>query len=200
MIPTNPHRKRIGLVALIVAVLFAAGCSATVEPESKTAAPASAPADPGTPPAQPDSTEPGPADNQQPPDPGIAKVGASEWFEYDDGVQVQVTSLETFTLGEYAISGSQGDTGVIATVTIKNGTGGVFDASMCTVLLTYGPNGNATEREYNEYGFEGSIPPGKTRTAKYDFGTVPGKHLDELMVEVSPSWDHAPAFFEGGAN
>jgi hypothetical protein len=146
-----------------------------------------------TPPAVPEPEE------TEAPVAEIAKVGADEWFAYEDGIEVQVTKVEPYTLGEHAMEGNPGDPGVIVTVTIKNDTAAVFDASMAEVLVTYGPNGNATEREYDEAGFEGSIPPGKSATAKYDFSVVPQKDQDELLIQVSPDWDHVPTFFEGAA-
>ena len=129
----------------------------------------------------------------------IAKVGPDEWFEYTDGIEVQVTKLEAFELGPDAFSGAAGELGVVVTVTLKNGTGAVFDASMADVQVTYGPNGDPTEREYDEEGFTGSIPPGKNGTAKFDFGTVPAKYLKDILVQVAPSFDHQPSFFEGAA-
>jgi hypothetical protein len=111
-----------------------------------------------------------------------------------------VTKVEPYKLGQYALVGNPGDPGVIVTVTIKNGTDVVFDTSLADVLVTYGPNGEATEREYDEEGFAGNIPPGRTATAKYDFAVVPTEHQDELLIEVTPSWDHEPSFFEGSAS
>jgi hypothetical protein len=146
-----------------------------------------------TPPAQPDTPEPEPESE-------IAKVGPDEWFTYEDGVEVQVTKVEPYTLGEYAMVGNPGDPGVIVTVTIKNGTSAVFDATLADVQVTYGPNGDTTEREYDEAGFTGSIPPGRAATAKFDFAVVPTEHHDELLIEVSPSWDHQPSFFQGSAS
>jgi hypothetical protein len=74
-----------------------------------------------------------------------------------------VTKVEPYKLGQYALVGNPGDPGVIVTVTIKNGTDVVFDTSLADVLVTYGPNGEATEREYDEEGFAGNIPPGTSR-------------------------------------
>ena len=90
-----------------------------------------------TPPAVPEPEE------TEAPVAEIATAGADEWFTYEDGIEVQVTKVEPHTLGEYAISGNPGDPGVIVTVTIKNDTAAVFDATMADVLVTYGPNGNA---------------------------------------------------------
>lgn len=205
--PQPPARKPrrwpwiVAIVAALVIGVSLASIGDTEDPTVKTASPSPAahptPADePDTPPAQPEEEEPEPEPES---DETIAKIGNDEWFEYEDGLEVQVTKAESFTLGEYAFSGDAGETGVVVTVTIKNGTGVAFDTSLGDVFVTYGPNGNSTEREYDEAGFEGNIPPGKTATAKHDFGVVPEKHLDDILVEVVPSWDHSSSFFEGSA-
>ena len=59
-----------------------------------------------------------------------------------------------------------------------------------------GPNGVVAERGYEHFGFSGSVPPGQTVTADYDF-VVPEEHLGQLLVELSPTWDHDPSFFRG---
>jgi hypothetical protein len=187
-------RRIIGALAA-VAVLVGGGCATTdAERATTTDSPAATATEPATPPAQPvDTPEPAP-------DPGIAAVGPDEWFTYEDGLEVQVTGVESMTLGQNAFTGSPGDPGAIVTVTIKNGTPGVFDASLADVLVTYGPNGDPTEREYDEVGFTGSLPPGEVGTAQYDFGVIPLEMQSDLLIEVIPSFEHESSFFEGAAS
>lgn len=124
----------------------------------------------------------------------IAQIGPDDWFTWDDGVEAQVTSIEQFTPEYDSTPGPD----VVATVTIRNGTDATIDAMMSTANLYAGPNGAQAEEEYSFYGFEGSIPPGQTATAKWAW-TVPQEHLGQLRVEFSPSYEHDPAFFEGSA-
>lgn len=186
------------------AVLLVAGCGgasngATKQSAQPTTAPTSAavtPVDATTPPAVEETTPP-------PDNPSVAKVGATQWFTYEDGLKVQVTRLGRFKIGPYAAGGKPGGTGVIVTVTIRNGSKATFDTSSVQITVTSGPNGDAADTVYDSDkglsgGFEGSIPPGRVKTAKAGFA-VPAAHMGQIQVEIQPSYEHNSSFFEGVA-
>ena len=196
------------LAALAVVGLAVTGCAAneatkqtatTGASSSSTPAPTEgdSPFDDTAPPAVEETPTPTPEE------PGIAKVGATEWFTYEDGLKVQVTKLTRFKIGEYAAGGKPGGTGVIVTVTIRNGTKKVFDANSVQINVTSGPNGDAADTVYDSDkalsgGFEGSVPAGRVKTAKAGFA-VPAAHMKDVQVEIVPSYEHDPSFFEGAA-
>jgi uncharacterized protein DUF4352 len=153
-----------------------------------------APYDPTTPPAAEETTPPPAATSD------VAKVGAAQWFDYEDGLRVQVTKVQRFRISSTAAGGKPGDQGVKVTVTIQNKTGSTFDANLASVKLQSGPNGDEADTVYDSAsnigsGFEGSIVNGRKKTAVYGFA-VPKGHK-AVMVEVAPSWDHDASHFEG---
>jgi hypothetical protein len=75
----------------------------------------------------------------------------------------------------------------VATITVKNGTAAVLDLTLADAILYGGPNGVQAEDEYSFWGFEGSIPPGGTATAKFSW-SLPAEYLDELRLEFAPTW------------
>lgn len=205
--PKKKHPIRNALLiggAAFAVLIVAIGLSATSggpKVESEGTAPAvaetttTAPVE-TTPPAVEEPTP-----TPTPEDSGIATVGAKQWFTYTDGLQVQVTKLTRFKISSTAAGGKPGDVGVIATVTIKNGSGEVFDASMGQISLAAGPNGDEADTVYDSEagvmgGFDGSIPKGRSKTVKVGFA-VSKAHLSKLVVEVTPSWEHDASFFEG---
>lgn len=135
------------------------------------------------------------------PDPSIAKVGATQWFTYEDHLQVQVTRMARFKISSYAAGGKPGDVGVAVTVTIKNGTGQTFDASSADLTLAAGPNGDQADTVFDgdnglTGGFQGPIPAGRSKTAKFGFA-VTKTQLSKLVAEVTPGYDYTGTFFEG---
>ena len=210
--PKRTGRTVLIVVASVVAgmIVTIGGCTALIggalssdEPAKQTsgAAPAvaetTAPKPTETTPPAVEETTPAPS----PTDSGIASVGAKQWFTYTDGIQVQVTKLVRFKISSSAAGGQPGDVGVVATITIKNGSGDTFDTSLADVKLTAGPNGDEADQVFDSAnningGFTGSIPNGRSKTAKVGFA-VSKAHLSKLVVEVTPSWDHDASFFEG---
>ncbi|TCC55985.1 DUF4352 domain-containing protein [Kribbella pittospori] len=167
-----------------------ASTTASLPSESQTSA---SPADP------PASEEPTatPTDEDR-----VAKVGATQWFEYSDGMKVQVTSLKRFRISQYAAGGKPGDVGVIATVTLQNGSTNTFDTGLVDVKLASGPNGDQAESVFDTDqnlggGFEGSILPGKKKTARYGFAIPKANVSSTLQLEVAPGWDYEGSHFEG---
>lgn len=126
----------------------------------------------------------------------VVHIGAQEWFEWTDGIQAQVTSLTTF-VPDY--DDSPGVPDVVATITVKNGSPVVYDATQATASLYGGPNGVQADEEYSFYGFEGSIPPGATATAKWAWA-LPQEHFGQVRVEFAPSYEHYSGFFEGAVS
>lgn len=187
--------------AVVLVVAGCGGASNGATKQSTTTAPTSsstagdAPLDSTTPPAVEETTPP-----PTPDEPGIAKVGATQWFTYEDGLKVQVTKLTRKKIGPYASGGSPGGTAVVVTVTIRNGTGKAFDSSLADVKVAHGPNGDQAEQVFDSgiEEFSGSIPNGRSRTAQYEFA-VPKAHYGQVQVEVAPSWEHNSSVFEGVA-
>lgn len=199
--------NKIHAVVAAVAVLAVAGCGAGSNGATKqSAGPSTAPTSSSTAGDAPlDSTTPPAVEETTPPpdEPSIAKVGATQWFTYEDGLKVQVTKLSKFKIGQYAAGGTPGGTGVIVTVTIRNGTKATFDTSDVQITVTSGPNGDAADTVYDSDkglagGFEGSIPAGRVKTARAGFA-VPAGHLGQVQIEIQPSYEHNSSFFEGAA-
>ncbi|TDU88822.1 uncharacterized protein DUF4352 [Kribbella voronezhensis] len=215
-LPPQPVKKRHALrntliVLSVGLIVFAGGCVAGLAngvneaTKDSTAAKADAPAasSPATQPSQtsepPASAEPTatPTDEDH-----VAKVGATQWFEYSDGMKVQVTNLKRFRISQYAVGGKPGDVGVIVTVTLQNMSSNTFDTSLVDVKLASGPNGDQAESVFDSDqnlggGFEGSILPGKKKTARYGFA-IPRTHVSSLLqLEVAPGWDYEGSHFEG---
>lgn len=197
--------KKITATLTAAVVLLVAGCGGASNGATKQAA-ASAPTSSSTAGDAPlDSTTPPAVEETTPPpdEPAIAKVGATQWFTYEDGLKVQVTKLARFKIGPYAAGGKPGGTGVVVTVTIRNGSKATFDASSVQITVTSGPNGDAADTVYDgdkglSGGFEGSIPAGRVKTAKAGFA-VPAAHMGQIQVEIQPSYEHNSSFFEGAA-
>jgi hypothetical protein len=203
------QRIAVAVIATAGLVLTGCGSGATATKQSASPSPASTTSETyeqcsdgalrvkcdDSPPAVDETTTP-------PPDePAVAKVGATEWFTYEDGLKVQVTKLARFKIGPYAAGGKPGGTGVIVTVTIRNGSKATFDAGDVTITVTSGPNGDAADTVYDSDkglsgGFQGSIPAGRVKTAKAGFA-VPAAHMGQIQVEVQPSYEHNSSFFEG---
>lgn len=193
--------KRVLTVAAVTAAAAVALMGCTVEAAEKETADSASRAK--APAVDDDAADPEIEDRTEETSSDIAKLGASDWYTYEDGLQAQVTKAAPYTIGEYAAGGQPGGQGVVVTVTLKNGTGGAFDADLTQVSVSSGPNGDEAERVYDSGtvsadGHSGSIAPGRSKTARYAYA-VPASHLDDLMIEVAPSWEHAPAFFEGAA-
>ena len=219
-VPPNPPKKRHVLRNVVIAlsaafVLVVGGCiavlassvnEATKETTAKKAEAPPASSSPSStrpssaatePPATTEPTAP-PTDAEE----RVAKVGATQWFEYSDGMKVQVTSLKRFRISQYAAGGKPGDMGVVVTVTIQNGSSSTFEAGLVDVKVASGPNGDQAESVFDSDqnlggGFEGSILPGKKKTARYGFA-IPKAHVSStLQLEVAPGWDYEGSHFEG---
>ena len=67
------------------------------------------------------------------------------------------------------------------------------------VDVSYGEYGDPAWDLYEFNGFVGTISRGRSKMAKYEFLVEDKKGLNDLVIEVTPSWDHDSAFFEGAA-
>lgn len=191
-------RKSVAALGALLLAGLALGCAA--QESTKQTADQSA-----TPPAvvegegldTPEATEPAS-------EPAIAKVGSAEWFKYPDGLQIQVTKLKRFTVSDDDVGEAKpGDSAVLVTITIKNGSPRTVDIDGTSVHVSHGPNGDESESVYSGHGigsgFTGSIPPNRSRTATYGF-VVPKAHLNQVAIEVDPGFlDYESAHFEGAA-
>jgi hypothetical protein len=130
-------------------------------------------------------------------DTGPVKIGKT--FTYDDGLKVSVVSAKKDTAGQDPIEGSPGDPTAIITVKITNGTAKKFGAGDVWVDVSYGKNGDLASDLYEYNGFVGTIQSGRSKMAKYEFLVEDKKDLNDLVIEVTPSWDHDSAIFEGAA-
>ncbi|GAA1630513.1 hypothetical protein GCM10009744_18240 [Kribbella alba] len=78
----------------------------------------------------------------------MAKVGATQWFTYSDGLKAQVTSLKRFRISQYAAGGKPGDIGVIVTVTLQKSASSTFDTSRAEVIAS-GANGDQADTVFD---------------------------------------------------
>jgi cytoskeletal protein RodZ len=216
-LPPEPVKKRHALRNTVIVlsvgfIVFAGGCVAVLAnglndaTKETTATKAEVPAasSPATQPSATTSEAPASAEPTTTPteEDRAAKVGATQWFEYSDGMKAQVTSLKRFRISQYAAGGKPGDVGVIVTVTLQNGSSNTFDTSLVDVKLASGPNGDQADPVFDSDqnlggGFEGTILPGKKKTARYGFA-IPKTHVSStLELEVAPGWDYEGSHFEG---
>ncbi len=165
-VPPNPPKKRHVLRNVVIAlsaafVLVVGGCiavlassvnEATKETTAKKAEAPPASSSPSTPPSSAATEPPATTEPTAPPtdaEERVAKVGAAQWFEYSDGMKVQVTSLKRFRISQYAAGGKPGDLGVIVTVTMQNGSSSTFEAGLVDVKVASGPNGDQAESVFD---------------------------------------------------
>lgn len=187
------------IIGVVAAVAILGGCAAPKAATKETvggttSAPATAPA------TTPETSAPAVEETTpSPEEPSVAKVGATEWFTYDDGLKVQVTKLARYKVGQATATGSAGDPAVVITVTIRNGSKKTADLSLTTLKVAVGANGDQAEEVYDENygtGFEGSATPGRAKTAKFAFLVPKGRQA--LDIEVEPGFlDYDSAHFEG---
>ena len=198
----------------LAAALAVAGCSsdqasnraAAPAPGSPTAAASTPPT--SAPPAAPSAGSPSPTRSSPSPagssaDEGPVKIGPGEYVSYESGLEVRVPKLTTFRISDTGAGGQPGQRGLVATVSIKNGTSERFDLGSVIVNARAGSEGEQAESVYDSErgvggGFEGTLAPGRTATARYGFAVDP-EDLDQIQIEVRPDYDRDPALFEGSA-
>lgn len=118
--------------------------------------------------------------------PTVAAYG--DTYTYTDGLAVTVSKVKAYTPSEWAAGTHHGDTAVILTVKITNGTKKAFDTSLIEVDAKAGAEGAATDDIFDDGvgdGFTGTIVPGSTATAKFAYD-IPKGASGKLDVEVQP--------------
>ena len=128
------------------------------------------------------------------------KIGSGS-FTYSDGLKVLVPSAVSFTPSQTSAGGRPGQTGVLVTVTITNGTTGPVDLALAEVKVTAGAAGNQADPIFDSAqgigsGFSGSVLPGHSQTTKFGFSVAPSD-LNDVIVHVTPGLHYDPASFEG---
>ena len=151
---------------------------------------------------KPESSSPSPestAESSDEPDGDTGPVKIGQTFTYDDGLKVSVVSAKKDTAGQDPVEGSAGDPTAIITVRITNGTAKKFGAGDVWVDVSYGENGDSAWDLYEFNGFVGTISSGRSKMAKYEFLVEDKKGLNDLVIEITPSYDRGPVIFEGAA-
>jgi hypothetical protein len=151
---------------------------------------------------EPESNSPSPestAESSDEPDGDTGPVKIGQTFTYDDGLKVSVVSAKKDTAGQDPVEGRPGDPTAIITVKITNGTAKKFGAGDVWVDVSYGKNGDSAWDLYEFDGFVGAISSGRSKMAKYEFLVEDKKGLNDLVIEVTPSYDRGPVIFEGAA-
>lgn len=124
-------------------------------------------------------------------DSGTATFG--ETWEYDDGLTVTVSAPEAFSPTDTAAGGEAFDHHVKFTVTVVNGTGAPFDPSMITESVQ---SDNMEGDAVFDDGLEGApmttVLDGRETTFDVGYGV---SNPDDIVLEVSPSFEHDSAIF-----
>lgn len=192
------YRRTAAAFAAVLA-LTVAGCGGGQQATKQSGANPPASTAPTSAPTSTDTVPPAAEETTATPDePSVAKIGATQWFTYEDGVKVQVTKAVRYKIGPYASGGTPGGPGMVVTVTIRNSSKATVDLSGATVKATYGSNGDEAEQVFDETygsGFSGTATPGKAKTAKFAFALPKGRQ--SVDIEVAPGYEYNTSHFEG---
>jgi hypothetical protein len=181
----------IGLLLLIGGWLAITGSAVNAADEALSETSASLKPESNSPSAEPTTESSDDPDG----DTGPVKIGQT--FTYEDGLKVSVVSAKKDTAGQDPVEGRPGDPTAIITIKITNGTAKKFGAGDVWVDVSYGENGDSAWDLYEFDGFVGTISSGRSKMAKYEFLVEDKKGLNDLVIEVTPSYDRAPVIFEG---
>ena len=122
-------------------------------------------------------------------------VAGKESYTFEDGLSISIGNLRKGKVPQGY--DHPGEPAVRFDVRVTNGTEFRMDAGSVDVNVVYGPDGRASDSFLSvgdDYGFEGTIVKGKSKTVGYTF-EVPAKHQDEIIIEVTPDYDRNPAVF-----
>jgi hypothetical protein len=178
-----------------------AGASAVASaPAGATSgAPATSPSDAATPPRDPGAgVKPGGGGTA-----GSGQIGQTS-VSYPSGLTVSVTSAIQYLPSDDAIGTVAGNTGVVLTVRIENGSTQPLDTEYLTVALRTGAALTQAAQIFdaaNDYGtgLTGTIAAGETTEAKYAFD-VPASDLSVLNAVITPDLrSPRSAIFTGSA-
>jgi len=122
-------------------------------------------------------------------------VAGKQAVTYDDGLVISVGNLKRGRVPDY--NDHPGEPMVRFDVRIKNGSALRMSGDSATVSLSYGVDGREADSVYleNSEGLTGTIAKGRNKTGTYAF-EVPAKHMQNLVIEVAPDYEHDPALFE----
>jgi hypothetical protein len=176
------------IIAAMLAAVALAGC-----------APVSSKVDPAAPPAAASggsSSSPDKSDG----DDRTAKIG--EWIRAADGLTWTVTKISATRVSQWAAGGHPGDPALVVSVRIKNGTKHRIDLTQVQVSVRTGADGDDAEQVFDVDagwdGFDGTLAPGRTASAKCAFAVDSRKALRQVAIEVAPGFDYESGTFEGG--
>ena len=145
-------------------------------------------------PTEPEVTDPDSVDSQEV-DVGQAIFG--ETFTYEDGVSITVDPPEIFSPSEFAAH-DEAPSYVRFTITLVNDSTDSFDASFALTNAQSGQSEAAGIYDFDQ-GLEGpphtSLLPGRTVSWDVGFGV---EDPEDVVLEISPSWDHEAAIFVSG--
>lgn len=120
---------------------------------------------------------------------GTGEIGQTA-VTYPSGITVGIASAVQYTPGSQAIGTAAGNTGVVLTVRVTNGSSQPLDTEYLTVALRSGPELEESAQIFdaaNDYGIglTGTIAAGETARADYAFD-LPPSGLSLLNVVVTP--------------
>jgi hypothetical protein len=195
---------RRALVALLAAAVLG-GCSSS-DPGVQ----------PGDGPANTETTYHGPVEGEPMPDESGQESAAErppasfkEKYVYPDGLEVEITRIK---LGRLTAAEAEswnevtdmklkkGAGRVTFTTRIRNGSNKIIEISASTTIA-YGPDGEVAEKIFYDGdspigSLDGKLVPGKARSST-DTAVIPEQHWDDVVMEVTPDFEHGSAVFVG---
>jgi len=184
LVPLRPRRSSVVKKAVISALLalLLTGCMGGTAGTGE--GPGEEPSDPTT------------SDTATKDDSGTAQIG--DKFAYDDGVVVEIIGTKRTKIPRYAAGGQPGDPMALLTIRVKNGTESKLAVDLATVQVSYGKDGTKAEQVFDisVSGLSGQIAPRRAKSGKYGFA-VPKTGMSDVVVEVSPDFEHDSAIFVG---
>ncbi len=192
---------RRALVALLAAAVLG-GCSSS-DPAVQQ----------GDGPANTETTYHGPVEGEPTPDESEAAerppASFKEKYVYPDGLEIEIiriklgrlTAAEEESWNEVTdMNLKKGAGRVTFTTRIRNGSNKIIERSTSSTI-TYGPDGEVAEKiSYDGDSpigsLDGKLVPGKARSST-DTAVIPEQHWDDVVIEVTPDFDHGSAVFVG---
>lgn len=131
----------------------------------------------------------------------VAKVGGSEGFVFDDGLEVYVEKIKDYQVSDFGFGHKAGNTPVVFVVRFINGSADSVDLTLTTVNVRSGKEGATAEQIFDQGvgdGFSGKVAPGRNASAKYAFSLEQGSVPGPVDIEVEPGFlDYDSALFAG---
>ncbi|MEV5612507.1 hypothetical protein [Streptomyces sp. NPDC052225] len=120
-------------------------------------------------------------------------------MRWKDGLSATVSKPAKFTPTAYAVGHEAGHQGVKWRIKVHNGTDEPFQASLMSVYVKAGDDGDSCEEIFDGTlgsGISGSVSPGSSGTAEFAFD-VPRGGLGKVDLEVVPGFDYAGLHWVG---